>query len=810
MIHDQKLLLEYQRFGGDGTDAARSHHFNEGDEQMYGQENEIAHRLSAITSSNSGKTAVRSGRKLQYCEFAPLRIKPLNTRLHRLSSGPLSGVLLLAALSCASLQAHSESNPLAARAERVTITRDDWGIAHVVGRTDADAVFGMIYAQAEDDFNRIETNYLVSLGRLAEADGEGALWQDLRQRLFIDPETLKSDCAMSPAWLKKLMQAWADGLNYYLATHADVHPRVLAHFEPWMALSFSEGSVGGDIERVPLTQLQAFYESKPIAMTASEQGFVLREPQGSNGFAIVPSHTKDGHALLLINPHTSFFFRSELQVTSGEGLNAYGAATWGQFFIYQGFNNKAGWMHTSSGVDNVDEFSETIDLGSDSKRTYHYGKELRPVRTKSISLSYRASDGTMRRRSFTTYATHHGPIVREESGKWIAFALMNRPVAALEQSFLRTKTHDYASFLKVARLQANSSNNTLFADSKGEIAYLHPQFVPIRDDRFDYRNPVDGSDSATDWKGLHSLESLPHVVSPANGWVMNTNNWPWTAAGADSPRAKDFPRYMDTAGENPRGPHAQRVLSARSDFTPQTLIAAAFDSYLTGFARLLPSLMASYDRLPASDSLRAKLSGPLALLRAWDNRWAPDSKATSLAVFFGDVLMATSLQPSKAAGISVWDYMSDQASDSLKLAALNSAVDRLTQDFGTWQVPWSEINRFQRNDSAIVQTFDDAKASVPVPFASAVWGSLASFGAKRYPGTKRYYGTSGNSFVATVEFGPTVHAWAVTAGGASGHSDSKHFVDQAQRYADGNLRVVYFSPAELKDHVERTYRPGMP
>ena len=438
---------------------------------------------------------------------------------------------------------------------QVTITRDDWGIAHVKGHTDADAVFGMIYAQAEDDFNRIETNYLASLGRLSEAadEGESAIWKDLRQRLFLDPQQLRADYAHSPQWLQKLMQAWADGLNYFLATHPDVHPRVLTHFEPWMALSFSEGSIGGDIERVPLTQLQAFYEKHPVAMTLAERDLVFRDPPGSNGFAIAPSHTQDGHALLLINPHTSFFFRSELQMTSDAGLNAYGAATWGQFFIYQGFNANAGWMHTSSGVDNVDEFAETIVDGPNGSLSYRYGTRLRPVTTKAITLSYRKADGSMGTRTFTAYSTHHGPIVREADGKWIAFALMNRPVEALEQSFLRTKATDYASFLKVAQLRANSSNNTLFADSKGEIAYLHPQFVPIRDDRFDYRKPVDGSNPATDWKGLHTLESLPHVVSPANGWVMNTNNWPWTAAGADSPKAADFPRYMDQVGESPRG-----------------------------------------------------------------------------------------------------------------------------------------------------------------------------------------------------------------------------------------------------------------
>jgi acyl-homoserine-lactone acylase len=697
-----------------------------------------------------------------------------------------------------------------AQAARVTITRDDWGIAHVKGHTDADAVFGMIYAQAEDDFNRIETNYLVSLGRLAEAAGEGetAIWKDLRQRLFLDTQTLQADYARSPGWLKELMQAWASGLNYFLATHPNVHPRVLTHFEPWMALSFSEGSIGGDIERVPLTQLQAFYEKRPMAMTLSERGLEFHEPSGSNGFAIAPSHTRDGHALLLINPHTSFFFRSELQMSSDAGLNAYGAVTWGQFFIYQGFNANAGWMHTSSGVDNVDEFAETIVDGPRGSYSYRYGKELRPVTTKTVTLSYRKTDGTMGTRSFTTYATHHGPIVREADGKWIAFALMNRPVAALEQSFLRTKATDYASFLKVAALKANSSNNTLFADSKGEIAYLHPQFVPVRDNRFNYRKPVDGSNPATDWKGLHTLETLPHVVSPANGWVMNTNNWPWTVAGADSPKAADFPRYMDEAGEVPRGPHAVLVLNARRDFTPQTLIAAAHDPYLTAFARFVPLLLAAYERLPAADPTKATLAEPVELLRTWDYRWGLDSAPTSLAVFWGEALWAVASQPANDADMSVWDYIAERTTDAQKLAALAQASQRLTQDFGSSVVPWGEINRFQRNDAAIVQKFDDSKSSTPVPFTSSRWGSLASFGAMRYPGTRRYYGTSGNSFVAVIEFGPTVRALAVTAGGESGDPTSKHFVDETQRYADGNLRPVYFYPTDLAAHTERHYQPG--
>jgi acyl-homoserine-lactone acylase len=714
--------------------------------------------------------------------------------------------LIAAAVFClaAGSAAADDSGRWKAQAARITIVRDDWGIAHVHGKTDADAVFGMVYAQAEDDFNRVETNYITALGRTAEAEGETAIWQDLRQKLFIDPVDLKAKYAESPPWLQSLMTAWADGLNYYLATHPKVTPRVIKHFEPWMALSFTEGSIGGDVEKVSLKGLEAFYGKTQVSALDADNVYRFREPAGSNGFAIAPSITKDGHALLLINPHTSFFFRSELQMTSDEGLNAYGAATWGQIFVYQGFNEHTGWMHTTSGADTVDEFAETISMGVGGPR-YRYGAKQRKVTVGKISVPYRAADGSMASRSFTVYRTHHGPIVREQDGKWIAIALMQKPVEALEQSFGRTKTTDYASFLKVASLAANSSNNTLFADSKGEVALLLPQFMPRRDDRFDYTRPVDGSDPATDWKGNHALSELPQVLTPKNGWIFNVNDWPYSAAGADSPKKAAYPRYMDQAGENPRAAHAIRVLSARKDFTLQTLIEAAYDPYLTAFAELVPGLLAAYDAAPAAD--KARLAEPVAALRGWDYRWSAQSVPTSIAVFWGEALWARTAPDAKRAGTSVYAAMAKASADQ-KLAALTEATERLAKDFGDWRTPWGEINRYQRIDGAIVQTFDDRKPSIPVPFASAQWGSLASFGARRYEGTKRYYGTSGNSFVAVVQFGDKVRARAVTAGGESGDPASRHFGDQAQRYASGDLREVYFYPEQLKGHTERTYRPG--
>jgi acyl-homoserine-lactone acylase len=386
---------------------------------------------------------------------------------------------------------------------------------------------------------------------------------------------------------------------------------------------------------------------------------------------------------------------------------------------------------------------------------------------------------------------------------------MWKPIPALEQSWLRTRTSDLASYLAVAARQANSSNDTILADRKGEIAYLHPQFVPVRDNRFDYTRAVDGSDPATDWRGLHPLQSLPQAIRPASNWVMNTNNWPWTAAGPDSPRAADYPHYMDSAGENARGVHALMLLPSARAMTPQRLMTLAFDSYLPAFATLIPQLAAAYDALPGADPRRARLAAPIAMLRNWDKRWSATSQATSLAVFWGDELWRDVGPFAKAERINVTDFIANRVSPAAKLAALDAAVAKLRRDFGDWRVPWGEINRFQRLDDRIDPHFDDRAPSYPVPFTSSQWGSLASFGARSYDNTLRYYGTSGNSFVAVVEFGPTLRAWAVMAGGQSGHPGSPHFADQIKRYASGQLRRIYFSPAELKGHIVRSYRPGL-
>jgi acyl-homoserine-lactone acylase len=703
---------------------------------------------------------------------------------------------LAATLAPCPAQQSNERMRWGQEAGHVRVVRDDWGIAHVYGDTDANAVFGMIYAQCEDDFSRVETNYLNAMGRLAETEGEDRIYQDLRMKLFVDPGTLQKEYAESPDWLQKLMVAFADGVNFYLAKHPAVKPRVIRHFEPWMALSFTEGSIGGDFERVDLKQLEAFYGGRKdaSALPPPEQA----EPGGSNGIAIAPSNTIQHHSLLLINPHVFFFFRSELQMVSGEGLNAYGAVTWGQFFIYQGFNSRVGWMHTSSGVDAVDEYLETVQ-SKDGHYSYKFGDDERPVIEKQITVPYSTSHG-MAEKKFTVYYTQHGPIIREQDGKWVAIKLMQEPVKALMQSYLRTKAKNYQEYLKTMELEANSSNNTVYADADGHIAYFHGNYIPRRDTHFDFTKPVDGSNPATDWQGLLTVEETPHLLDPKSGYVFNVNDPPWNGAGESSLRRQDYPAYVETGRQSARSLHAMRLLQGKKDFTLDGLVTAAYDTYLPWFIKPISSLIRDWNDLPQDSPMKSSLAGQIAELQRWDLRWGVDSVATSLAIFWAQEIAGAGLQHD--------DLAAPALASGAALQALAAASDKLTADFGTWRTPWGQINRYQRLTGDIVQKFDDTKPSTPVGFTSSTFGSLAAFGAKAYPGTKKWYASKGNSFVAVVEFGDKVRARAVTTGGESGHPQSRHFNDQVDRYSTGNLRDVYFYPEQLKGHTERTYHPG--
>ena len=388
---------------------------------------------------------------------------------------------------------------------------------------------------------------------------------------------------------------------------------------------------------------------------------------------------------------------------------------------------------------------------------------------------------------------------------------MNEPLKALTQSFTRTKANGLEDFKKVMDLQTNSSNNTVYADDKGNIAYWHGDFIPRRDPKFDWSKPVDGSDPATEWNGLHPVSEIVHVINPADGWIQNCNSTPFTVSGASSPDPSKFPSYMAPDAENARGLHAVRVLKNKPPFAIEDLIAAAYDPYLPGFEILLPSLLKAYDASAASnDTIRVNCGEAIQLLKNWDLKWGSASVPTTLAIYWAQRLRQNVSEriPAGMDQLGVIRFIESQTSNAEKVSALAGALTELRHNFGSWKQAWGAINRFQRLNGNIESSFDDSKPSIPVPFTSAYWGSLASFGAQRYPNTKRMYGSSGNSFVAVVEFGRKVRAKSVVTGGSSGIPDSKHFNDQSPLYCQGQFKDVLFYKEDYLRNAERTYHPG--
>ena len=695
-------------------------------------------------------------------------------------------------------------------AQQVTVIRDNWGIAHVYGKTDADAVFGMLYAQCEDDFKRIEMNYIEKLGRLSEIKGPSVLYNDLEIRLLIDANQAKADYKKAAPWLKKLLNSYADAINFYLLNHPEIKPALLTHFEPWYPLLWTDGSIGA-ISTADLTtkELKTFYSDDTDKIAYAEREKDMQT--GSNGFALAPKKTASGNAILYINPHTTFYFRPEIQMTSEEGLNAYGAVTWGQFFIYQGFNENCGWMHTSSAVDVADIYAEKI-VTKNGKLFYEYDKKLFPVKEKQITINY-LEDGKLIPKKFTTYFTNHGPIMAKREGKWISLKSNNRSMDGLVQSWVRTKSKGFEDYKKAMDLKANTSNNTVYADNKGNIAYWHGNFIPVRNKQLNWSKVMDGTTSETEWKGLHDVSETVHLYNPTNGWLQNCNSTPYTVAGTNSPKEQDYPPYMAPDGESYRGINAVRLLDKGNNYTLDKIIADSYDKKLSIFEELIPALIACFEKnIQSGDSLYTDLTEPITVLKNWDYYAIENSVATTLAnewaFKLNPIIQHTYIEEGELDQVENTRHFARNATTDQMLPQLQQVINELKEKFGTWQISWGNINRFQRISGEIESVFNDDLESLPIANASALWGCLPAYKSTYQKNTKKRYGYSGNSFVCAVEFGDKIKAKSLLAGGNSGDPKSEHFYDQAVMYQKGLFKDVLFYKEDVQKNAERSYHPG--
>ena len=668
------------------------------------------------------------------------------------------------------------------RAQAVTIYRDKWGVAHAHGRSDADAVFGSMYAYAEDRFAQMEPYYYAALGRSAEADGEAAANWDIFIRSLEVEKLSKTEYAGESAANRAIADAVADALNFFLHTHPDVKPKVITRFEPWHAFAFYRSfGINPDAVGVNLRELAA------ITLPAKPD-----EPDGSNMWTVSPSKSASGRAMIFLNPHTPLLPVYEQHLISDAGWNVTGMNAYSNTVVpVMGHNASLAWALTVNQPDIADLLEETFDDPA-HPLSYRYGSGHRTAVEWRDSIRVRAADGSLTTKVVTLRKTHRGPILAVRNGKHLAvrFAGLERG-GLLQQWYEMGKARTLAEFQRAVARRALTFHNVMYADTAGNIFYIYNGAVPRRSTKFDWTKPLDGTDPATDWQGYHELADLPQLLNPATGWMQNTNTTPFHATSAGNPDSTKYPKYMVTEGDNARARASRRLLSMPQKFSFDDWKRMAFDTYYLVADEQIPGLVAEWRSLGATDAPRAeRLAEMVQGLERWDRRATIESPEATWFVLWRE--RTQRIRGDSALG---------------RIIALEQVREQLLRDFSTVRVPWGDINRLQRTDAG--QPFSDDRPSLPVPGANGgVVGSIFSFGSVAPAGAKRRYGTGGSGYVAVIEMTPTPHAMTIVPFGQSGDPASPHYFDQAPLYVKGEFKAAWFTLADVKANAVRSYRPG--
>jgi acyl-homoserine-lactone acylase len=699
--------------------------------------------------------------------------------------------------------AESVGVPLAAQ---VQIYRDAYGTPHVDGQTDAATLFGFAYAQAEDNFWQLEDNYILALGRYSEIHGPRGLNSDLLNRAFeIVPRAQANYATLEPE-LRPLFDAFAEGLNFYLAKHPDVKPRLIQHFEPWHVLAFGRHITLELCYRY--TRLHHNYMPRTNGL--------IWAASGSNGWAVGPSRTKSGHAMLFANPHLPWFGFStmyEAHLRSGEGWSFTGATVFGNPMLTLGHNEHLGWTLTTNEPDIADVWVETFDDPADPLK-YRSGSEYRIATAWTETILVKAG-AACNKRVYEFRKTHHGPIVANKGeGKFLSAQIAGiEDAVMLRQTIKLVRSRNLNEFKSALAVQQFPMMNILYADKEGNIGFVYNGLIPRRDDRFDWSLPVDGADKNTEWQGVHKLEELPQVFNPRDGYVQNCNSSPFTTCELENPQRSAFPKYMaeDADDDKRRAKRARELLGAMKGVTLDEMCVAAFDTTIYWAKHALPEYERRLKELKKTNPVLAKQVEPYLLhLLKWDCRVTAEStQATLCATWYEELYSqgypAETLLPK---------YVADPQTE---FNALILAAARLVTIHGDWRVPWGDVHRIQRPLHVVELLdlpFDDAKPSLPCLGAPGPMGVIFTqyySPSLRIPFVrtlKQQYGMVGASYSAVYEFGDKIRGASVMNFGESGDPSSPHYFDQAELISQRRMKPELFDWPDVLAGSKRQYHPG--
>lgn len=693
-----------------------------------------------------------------------------------------------------------------ALAREVTIYRDTYGVPHVYGATDEAVVFGLMYAQAEDNFPQIEEDYVRLLGRASEVYGEEALGDDLVRHALGVCEVARDRYRRSGGKIRSLSRAAASGLNYFLAKHPECRPRLLTRFRPWYFFARQPGdlallkSVGVTAEEFLQTARPAAGEPletvrRPLPSAPRPSPPTMADADGSNIWALAPRRSATGRAVLMINPHTPFFGgaqRYEAHLHSYEGLCVAGFAILGTPYIRSGHNGHIAWGHTNNNSNIFDLYVESFDR-PEEPLAYRHGAGYREAVEWTARLRVKTVGGVETRR-FVLRKTHHGPVVGRRDGKFLSLRVVTGEADEFVQRYEMCRARTLTEFRAAMSRALLVGANTMYADRAGNIYYLHGNAVPRRSPQFDWTQPVDGADPATEWQGYHSIDELPQVLNPASGWMQNCNSDFYVTTEGMTAEEGTRPPYMLAGSDTPRAKMSRRVLAARPLWSAEELTRAAFDTYVLEAEAMIPQLCSAWREAGAEP----RLAEHVELLQSWDCVSTLASTAMTLfTLWFQRMYPARLKDP---------DFAAYRGAAGMVLA-LEHAVGELLEGFGRWRVAWGDINRLQRPASG-ASGFSDERPSLPVPGGWGTAGVLFTFYAPARASTRLRYGISGSSFLSVIELGEQVKASSVVPFGQSADPQSPHFFDQAGLYARGELKPAWFRLSEVRANLEAAYHPG--
>ncbi len=669
----------------------------------------------------------------------------------------------------------------APRAYDVEVVRDNFGVPHINGKTDADAAYGLAYAHAEDDFSTLQEVLAMTRGRLGAMVGADGAKADYALALLGARETAAGAYSAYPADLRGVLDGYAAGLNRYAAQHPqDVR---LGSLFPVNGEDVATGFVLRSPFFFGLDKVigKLADNQPPPAETAAPMTPAGRDPglNGSNAFALAPSKMADGRTWLISNSHQPYeggVAWYEAVVHSGEGLDMAGALFPGSPFVLLGHNRELGWTNTVNQPDLIDVYKLELNAAGDQ---YRFDGQWRPLESHRVWLAVKWGPFVLPVPRTVTRAVQGPVIVNRNGGFAIRYAGIGE-ARMVEQYYRLQKAHDYPAWLAAMKLRGIPATNFIYADKTGRIAYFYNAMFPARQPGFDYTRVVPGNTSATMWHDSLPWEATPMVVNPKSGFVVNSNNTPFMAAGPGS--ELDPARFPLTMGIERRVTNrivrALELLSPPGKLTAQQLLKIKFDMAYSrnSFAGPWMARLLALD-LHAEPDLKAAQD----LLRQWD--WTSDGVGRADAL--GEALMHMG---------NMANYNRMPLPDAH--ATLRDVVDKLMQGFGRIDPPLNEVQRLIRGSVSL-----PANGGTDTLRAATIW-EPQSDGHMRVK--------HGDSFVMLMQWdaaGKVTSQSIQPYGAATTRPQSRHYTDQMDMFEAHRFKPVYFDWTDAVAHAERRYRP---